>query len=156
MRNMVLGRPLISEDHMIQWGCAVSEKDQEQRRLYKESINRKKDKCNKPDSRSSHEVSNSKPKVVCQVKSIASVEKLRGVREELEAVLKRLDTIQNEESKETGSASVLQAPHPANLHGVDADSAKTCLLSSSPLARVQVGSSASTKIDYILNEVSRR
>lgn len=141
LRNIVVAQPLISEYRLIQTGIAISETDRQSRRLYEESDKQK-------NKRTKFDIREIGPKVAhAQAKAVAGREKLEEIRRELRAALARLDSLQQEE--EDGS-SVSLSVHTSIITPTLPNSS---LLVASPLAQLHIGSSGSSKVDYIINEV---
>jgi len=137
IRDMILSRPLISEEHMIEWGRTIAEKDLSQRKLSRESTNspKKKGKSDQKDI-------GNQSKAAQWAKWGARAEKIQEIRQELARVLEKLQDFDGSDgSSQSRPAAAIQSD-------------RRHILSSSPLARVRVGSSCSTKLNYILNEVS--
>jgi hypothetical protein len=133
MRSHVFARPLISPAALIGCGRTVVEEESEQRHLYHESLKSPKKKS---DRRSNNKDNTPQSKATQWAKSGGGAETLQEAKRELSAVMKERDGVSN-------------CP-PSTPR---ADVASLTLLRTSCLVRVRVGSSCSTKLNYILNEV---
>lgn len=140
LREMVLGRPLISTEFLIQRGRVVDEKDHQQRQLYLERQKllkkNKRDKDN--DSHSS---------TVDSVRKVVAPDKMKEVQRELFVAQKRRNALADEADGISVPASIINSTLTTD------DAEKVYLLSSSPLAGVRVGQTVSSKLNYILNDV---
>jgi hypothetical protein len=138
MRSQVLTRPLITPDAMVQCGYAIARQDHEDRRPY-QMLPKSPKKKSKSDQKAHSKETASHSKAVQWAKSGAGAEKIQEVRKELAAALRKLEDVPDHQS---AILPVIKTVHPNSR-----------LLSSSLLSRVRIGSSCSTKLNYILNEV---
>jgi hypothetical protein len=132
MRSMVIKRPLISEDNMIDWGHAFLEKDRKQRRLFEEAVRSPKKK-----SKADQKEANNQSKAVQWAKRGTRAEKIQEIRKELAKALEKLEAFDDTSSSRPMTTRPESRP----------------VLLQSHLTPVRVGTSCSTKLNYILNEV---
>lgn len=132
LRDIIIRQPLISAARFLELAQTISEKDEVHQRLLDEVINRKDSKKEK----GSH--------LDPRFKKPVSTEKLQEMNKELNLVLKRLEYLETheEESPSDSTSSV-------NLR---TEIAGGKLVSMSPYGRIEVGSSPSSKLNYIINE----
>jgi hypothetical protein len=141
LHDMVVQRPLIREQAMVEWGQTVAIRDQALRKGFEESLRkgkgRKKTKHNNDGDHSSGSILASS-----FAKKASSANTLKEIQTELDATLARLS---NEEEVGAGAGN---APISSSVFG-----GTPTLLASSPLAKMRIGSSPSTKLNYLINEV---
>jgi hypothetical protein len=146
LRQMVLDRPLISTDSLIQWGIDVDEQDGQLRQLYLEHQKKlKKNKCDKvADIYKGGSTINS-------IRKTVAPEKMKEVHKELLVAQGRRNIVTE---KADASRTVVTHEPPTTMYTpTGGEVAKATLLSSSPLAGVRVARSASSKLNYILSDV---
>jgi len=147
--DMIIQRPLIRENGMIEWGCAVAKRDEAFRKAYEESLRRrsrgkKRGKANSEDYTSGSMMADN------FTRKASAANTLKEMQKELDATLARLST--EEDMDDEGRANGPEIVVPAT------PSSSRCvstLVASSPLAKMRLGSSASTKLNYIISEVIR-
>ena len=147
VRHLVIGRPLSSEDTMVERGLALAEKDRKQSQAFEELESRRSKRKSNRKSTRQYDESYGSLKVVHAANKATSPKKLKEMRTELRKALAKLDCLEKEEAGPTRGAirvtSSVSTGQPSKL--------LTCSL----LANVRVGSSASSKLNYIINEVSQ-
>jgi len=142
LHDMVVQRPLIREQAMVEWGQAVATRDQAFRRSYEESTRKGKGRRKTKNSDGDHHSSGS---MLANnfVKKASSADTLKEIQIELDATLARLS------NEDDDGPSTDNAPISTSFDRIPT------LLASSPLAKMRIGTSASTKLNYIINEVCR-
>lgn len=128
LRNLVLSKPLVSQDDLIEAGVYTAEQDAKQKVAYQESLKRKKPS----KSLRNHDDSASR-KATQAAKKAADPNTIKEVQKELAA---QVDTDVE-----------LTSPGRSHVHRPSA------LVSKSHIAHTRLGSSASTKLNFIINEV---
>jgi len=148
--DMILQKPLIRQNAMIEWGEAVATRDQVFRKAYEESLKkgkgRKKTKHSDDPSSSSLMADNF-------AKKASAAETLREMQKELDVTMARLAKEEDDGELSSSDGTGRQVDIPS-LPAGSSSRRPSNLVASSPLARVRIGSSASTKLNYIINEVS--
>jgi hypothetical protein len=157
LQSLTFSRPLINETLILEQGSEVAKTDKEHREAFEESFKRNK---NKHSRKYSH--SNVKPGAVTAVAATDNTEvhagfkvdnaakkamapnTLKEMRKELDQSLAKLEKEEGEDEDEIVSANTESNTISGNAPSV--------LLRSSILAGVAVGSSASSKLNYIINE----
>ncbi|KAF8205525.1 P-loop containing nucleoside triphosphate hydrolase protein [Mycena galopus ATCC 62051] len=128
LRNLILNKPLISQDATVEAGIYLAEQDAKQKEAYRESLKRKK------TSKSSRNQDDSaaRLKATQAAKKAADPNTVKEVQKELASFSADFDS-----------------PPPIRSH-VHRPSA---LVSRSRIANTRLGCSASTKLNYIIDEV---
>ena len=129
IRHLVVNRPLILEERVVEWGAMVTDQDETQRRLVEEEEFKKLKKKQKHEMRDF----NNQLKAAEWAKQGARAEVIQEIRMELAKVLKKMEDFP-------------QRPEP-----VERD--RRHALPPSVLSSARIGTSYSTKLNYILNEV---
>lgn len=139
LHEMVVRKPLAKEEKIIQWGEYITERDLAFRKSYEES-QRRKNKGRKRTRGANDDTSPESRMADNFAKKASAADTLREIQRVLEITLKR----EMEEDNEGPSSNV-----PLD----EQTSRPSALLASSPVKGVHIGSSASSKLNYILNEV---
>ncbi|KDQ61066.1 hypothetical protein JAAARDRAFT_32059 [Jaapia argillacea MUCL 33604] len=149
MRQIVETQPLIKENQLVEWGCLVSAEDRRKHLLFLEfERSRKRSRHGNDASELAEEIF----KVVGTAKRIESPEKLTEMRKELMIAQEKLRVAAEAEEEE----AVADIPRALTEdHNSRFEPGRARMLASSPLAVVRVGPSASSKINYILNEIAQ-
>ncbi|KAJ7154205.1 hypothetical protein C8R46DRAFT_1356943 [Mycena filopes] len=137
LRNLILAHPLTPETTIIEAGVYTAEQDAKQRAAYQEWL--KSRKGSRSSSSHKHEESTSQLKATQAAKNAADPTTVREVQKELAAHLEtaHLDL----------DASTSQLREGAHAH------LPSALVSRSPIANTRLGSSGSSKLNFILDEV---
>ncbi|KAJ7772943.1 SNF2 family N-terminal domain-containing protein [Mycena maculata] len=133
LRMFVLAKPLTSEEALVELGKYTAEQDAQRRKAYEESLKGRKSRSarNPPESTSQIKANQA-------AKKAAEPSVVKEMQQELENAVRRsagLDT------------PMPHIPLPSYVGRMSP------LVSSSPIASTQVGSSASSKLNFIINEV---
>ena len=167
--DMILHKPLITIDGMIESGMTVSREDEHLRQLYLEA-ERKSSKNMKAGRKANASVNQSfqtmdatthSQIVASAVKKASAKEIMDEVKAELKVSLMAEEDMQMLEVG-GGSASAGQSDAlakavqtlPRNGPSVHKPTKLSTLAHNSPLAKVRIGASASNKLNYIIEEVS--
>lgn len=130
LRNMLVRRPLASAARMVEWGHAVSDADSARLELSQERISVNKTLRRHRAAIRQKEQQQTQRRNVNYAAKVERTARLLAAQDRLKALF-------------SGEEGGQVAANPA-------------LLASSPLAGVRVGNSTSSKLNYILNEVSAR
>ncbi|CAA7270930.1 unnamed protein product [Cyclocybe aegerita] len=165
--DMILQKPLIGPEGMVEWGKAVVARDLAFRRAFEEAQRRKEGRSGSPRKKSGNKDTGEQASsttteslmVDTFAKKASAAETLREMQKELEATMARLakedeEGMDGDESLTPGqeleaSSSQVGVHAQAQIRG------PSRLAASSPLAKVRIGSSASSKLNYIISEVQK-
>lgn len=151
LHDLIISRPLMSEDLVVEQGAEVAKTDMELRKAFEEAYKRNKNKHNRKYTHS-----NTKPDatevhagfmVENAAKKAAAPGTLKEMRKELDQSLARLEKDEEDED------SIPAVPAPNDGPDTSTGNVPSVLVRSSVLADVFVGSSASSKLNYIIQEV---
>ncbi|KAJ3516660.1 hypothetical protein NLJ89_g1000 [Agrocybe chaxingu] len=165
--DMILQKPLIGPEGMVEWGRAVVARDLAFRRAFEEAQRRKEGRSGSPRKKSGNKDTGDQASsttteslmVDTFAKKASAVETLREMQKELEATMARLAKEEEEGTDKDENQSPGQEPEtPSSQIGVHAQAQNrrpSRLAASSPLAKVRIGSSASSKLNYIISEIQK-
>lgn len=147
LREALVARPLADVDHLVTVGHAISAADAKHRELL-EAVEKRKSKSRRRKIVSQLDDDAQKAsKAADAAKKASAPDKLKEMRRELQAALARLEVLQ---SGEDNQAAVTGHQTPRHLGAEPPE-----LLRTSPFSRVRMGSTASSKLNFIINEASR-
>ena len=144
--DILAEKPLISQPALIDLGYRVGIRDQAFRKAYEESQRKRKGRKN---TKHNEELSASSQSQMADnfAKKASAADTLREMQRELDATLARL--AKDEDDPEQNSAVDRNSIQPQVKR-------LSSLAASSPLATMRIGPSASSKLNYIINEVIQR
>ena len=145
--DMVIQRPLIRENAMIEWGCAVAKRDEAFRKAYDESLHRK-NRGRKKGKAHNEDYAPGSMMADNFSRKASAANTLKEMQKELDATLTRLSTEEDMDDEWFANRPEIMVPAPPSP-----SRHVSTLVASSPLAKMRIGSSASTKLNYIINEV---
>lgn len=143
LHDMLIQRPLIRQHAMVEWGQAVAVRDQAFRNAYEKSLIKGKGR-RKTNRNSNGDYNHPGSQLADEVaKKASAADTLKAIQTELDTTLTRLSS-----EDETGSA-----PTTASMSTSSSALGLTpALIASSPLAKMRIGTSVSTKLNYIIKE----
>ncbi|KAF5386941.1 hypothetical protein D9615_001552 [Tricholomella constricta] len=145
MQDLIIHRPRISEDAFIEQGGRVATDDQLLRRLYIES-QKGKDRKSTQKVKPHQEEINAGLKAEDAAKKARDPTTLKEMKKDLDIAMTRMNDLEGEEDHLGQPGASLTASHAFGFHGGS-------ILSTSLLGSVRLGSTASSKLNYIINEV---
>ncbi|KAF8809006.1 hypothetical protein BYT27DRAFT_7222578 [Phlegmacium glaucopus] len=142
--DIVKEKPLISQPALIELGHRVGIRDQAFRKAYEESQRKRKGRKSSKHNDEFSALSQSKM-ADNFAKKASAADTLREMQQELDGTLARLarDEDDHEQSSTSGPSSAIQR----QVKGISS------LAAASPLSTTRIGSSASSKLNYIIDEV---
>ncbi|RDB22176.1 putative ATP-dependent helicase C23E6.02 [Hypsizygus marmoreus] len=140
MQDEIIRRPRISEENFMESGALVAAHDSLRRQIFKDS-QKAKDKRSGRKSIKHHEETNATMKTEDAAKKVKEVKTLKEMQRDLHATMARLNDCETEEHEHQPNPI-----HSSEFHGGS-------LLATSLLGQVRLGSTASSKLNYIINEV---
>jgi hypothetical protein len=156
LRKLVTSKPLIKEDLLVQQGAKVAKADRKLRADF-ESCKRNKSRHNKGNIKAvvamSSDIAEAHTGFMVEnaAKKAAAMDTLKAMRKELNQSLAKL---QRDDENESSTSTRAVTDVSGFGVGTSSENAPSVLLRKSVLANVAVGSSASSKLNYIINEVS--
>jgi len=140
IRDMIICRPRISQENLIELGNSVAGKDRQHRRQFQESQKSSRRKAGRKLT-SHQDDSNATMMAEHAAKRARDPGTLREMKKELDVAIARLDSVEDEDP--------IQPRNPTESFGIPAGS----LLATSLLGTTRLGSSTSSKLNYLINEV---
>ena len=134
--DIVKKKPLIPQPALIELGHRVTIRDQAFRRAYEESQRKRKARKNTKHNEESSQMASD------FAKKASAAETLREMQQELDATLARLAKDEDENSTVNHNPIQPDVNHLSRLAAL------------SPLATTRIGPSASSKLNFIINEVN--
>jgi SNF2 family DNA or RNA helicase len=143
LRNYVLGRPLAKVDVIVKDGQRIAEEDRKLREIHMKS--QKGPKKNKGSVKRAVQIQGEHLSELADnsAKKAKAPDTLKEMQKELTASISQLEGDDERDSRNSSTQTVSQQPSCGYSE----------ILSSSPFANVRIGHSASSKINWIINEV---
>lgn len=143
LHDYVLGRPLAQVGAIVEEGRRIAEEDRGLREIHMNS--QKGPKKSKGSIKRATQIQGELLSELADnaAKKARAPDTLKEMQKELNASISRLESDNERDSKSSSAATVSQQP----------SSGYSEILSSSPFANVRIGHSASSKINWIINEV---
>ncbi len=141
--DLALKRPLIKQDDMVEIGKLTLQRDKLLRLAFDESQRKKSKGRKKAKSGDDHSSSQMTEKYATKA---YSAETLNQMRKDLETSMAKLQQDDEDENESTSKASTSRLQN-------SPEKRPSALVAQSPFAKIRIGSSASSKLNFIINEV---
>lgn len=148
MRDEILARPLMSKQDLLQEGVMITEQDKLIRKSLKTQRSIKRGDCSTRSSTTHEAESSGKRSALATSKGQVDQAKVQEVHRELQIALDRKEALDAAED-----SKLLVSSQHSILWNTCQNTGLSTRLRFSPLGRVSFGLSASSKLDFILNEV---
>ncbi|KAF8163635.1 hypothetical protein B0H34DRAFT_781279 [Crassisporium funariophilum] len=147
--DMLVKKPLISEDPMVEWGLDVARRDQIARNAYEEAERKKEKRKGRKGSKHSDDATSHSVMADDFAKKASASNTLKEMQRELDVSMARLARDENDDEPMSGTG--------VNNYGHPTTPIRRPLnaLAASILGKTRIGSSASSKLNYIINEVQQ-
>lgn len=144
LRDAVTGRPRIAMERLVEWGISVDTEDRKYRQLLQ-----LKEMSLKKTKRGKEKDLTSQGSAMESFRKATAPETIREMQSELLKAQKM-----REDLTEDDDGHIMTDVHqPVPMSTVNEDDSRIALLASSPIVDVKIGQSASSKLNFILNEV---
>jgi len=142
MRDVIISRPRISDENLIELGASVGAEDQRLRQLFNESQKGYHRKAGRKAT-SHQDDHNATLMTENAAKKARDPNTIKEMKKELDVAIARLDSIEGEVLRKPPTSVTLSTGIQGGF-----------LLATSAFGKARLGSTASSKLNYIINEVS--